>query len=95
MNPFERTFIAIKPDAIDRGLVGKIIKRFEERGYRLVGIKLIYATDEDLRVHYHDLVDMPFFPALSEYMTSGPLVGCVWEGKQFLLFLKGPQPFFS
>ncbi|GMM52577.1 nucleoside diphosphate kinase [Starmerella bacillaris] len=77
----ERSFIMVKPDAVQRGLVGKIIARFESRGYKLVAIKTMKATPEILRQHYSDLVDKPFFPAITEFMTSGPVVPMVWEGK--------------
>ncbi|KAI6229947.1 Nucleoside diphosphate kinase [Aphelenchoides fujianensis] len=71
MSTTERTFIAVKPDGVQRNLVAKIIGRFEERGYKLVAIKM---------VHYQDLKDKPFFNGLIEYMTSGPIVATVWEG---------------
>lgn len=76
----ERTFIAVKPDGVQRGLVGKIIQRFEERGYKLVALKQVHATKEHLEVHYQDLKSKPFFPKLVEYMNSGPVVAMVWEG---------------
>ncbi|XP_051523607.1 nucleoside diphosphate kinase A-like [Myxocyprinus asiaticus] len=76
----ERTFIAIKPDGVQRGLVGEIIKRFEQKGFRLVAMKLIQASEDLLRQHYSDLMDRPFFPGLVSYMSSGPVVAMVWEG---------------
>ncbi|XP_051968702.1 nucleoside diphosphate kinase A-like [Xyrauchen texanus] len=76
----ERTFIAIKPDGVQRGLVGEIIKRFELKGFKLVAMKLIQASEDLLRQHYSDLKDRPFFPGLVCYMTSGPVVAMVWEG---------------
>ncbi|KAA0725223.1 Nucleoside diphosphate kinase A [Triplophysa tibetana] len=76
----ERTFIAIKPDGVQRGLVGEIIKRFEQKGFKLVALKLIQANDDLLREHYGDLKDRPFFPGLVSYMSSGPVVAMVWEG---------------
>ncbi|XP_056628017.1 NME/NM23 nucleoside diphosphate kinase 2a [Triplophysa dalaica] len=76
----ERTFIAIKPDGVERGLVGEIIKRFEQKGFKLVALKLIQASDDLLREHYSDLKDRPFFPGLVSYMSSGPVVAMVWEG---------------
>uniref|UniRef100_A0A7N4V3D5 Nucleoside diphosphate kinase n=2 Tax=Sarcophilus harrisii TaxID=9305 RepID=A0A7N4V3D5_SARHA len=76
----ERTFIAIKPDGVQRGLVGDIIKRFEQKGFRLVGMKFLRASEEHLKQHYADLKDRPFFPGLVKYMNSGPVVAMVWEG---------------
>jgi nucleoside-diphosphate kinase len=77
----ERTYIMIKPDGVQRGLVGAIIARFEQRGYYLRALKLINPTRELLETHYADLSARPFFPALITYMLSGPVVGMVWEGK--------------
>ncbi|KAL9060969.1 MAG: hypothetical protein Q9162_000413 [Coniocarpon cinnabarinum] len=77
----ERTFIAIKPDGVQRGLVGPIISRFEQRGYKLIALKLVTASKEHLEKHYADLSDKPFFKGLVAYMGSGPICAMVWEGK--------------
>lgn len=77
----ERTYIMVKPDGVQRGLVGAIIARFEQRGYYLRALKLINPTQELLEEHYKDLKERPFFPHLIKYMLSGPVVGMVWEGK--------------
>merc|ERR1712226_529686 len=76
----ERTFIMIKPDGVQRGLVGDIIKRFEQKGFKLVAMKFMQATEDHLRKHYSDLSERPFFPGLVKYMASGPVVPMVWEG---------------
>merc|ERR1712158_147974 len=76
----ERSFIMIKPDGVQRGLVGDIIKRFEQKGFKLVAIKLMQASEDHLRKHYADLSSRPFFPGLVKYMASGPVVPMVWEG---------------
>uniref|UniRef100_A0A2K5PFS2 Nucleoside diphosphate kinase n=1 Tax=Cebus imitator TaxID=2715852 RepID=A0A2K5PFS2_CEBIM len=76
----ERSFIAIKPDGVQRGLVGEIIKRFEQKGFRLVGLKFMQASEDLLEEHYIDLKDRPFFAGLVKYMHSGPVVAMVWEG---------------
>merc|ERR1712051_166118 len=76
----ERTFIAIKPDGVQRGLVGKIIKRFEQRGFKLVAMKLCMPGKEHLEKHYADLSSKPFFAGLVEYMNSGPICAMDWEG---------------
>uniref|UniRef100_A0A8C5XKN2 Nucleoside diphosphate kinase A n=1 Tax=Microcebus murinus TaxID=30608 RepID=A0A8C5XKN2_MICMU len=70
----ERTFIAIKPDGVQRGLVGEIIKRFERKGFRLVSLKFMQASEDLLKEHYVDLKDRPFFAGLVKYMRSGPVV---------------------
>ncbi|XP_037611292.1 nucleoside diphosphate kinase B-like [Sebastes umbrosus] len=77
----ERTFIAIKPDGVQRGIIGEVIKRFEMKGFKLVGMKMLHASEDHLRKHYDDLKDRPFFPTLIKYMNSGPVVAMVWEGK--------------
>jgi nucleoside-diphosphate kinase len=79
-NKTERTFIAVKPDGVQRGLVGEIIKRFETKGYKLAGLKLIKPTVEQAREHYKDLAAKPFYEGLCQYFASGPIVAMVWEG---------------
>merc|ERR1712200_223640 len=76
----ERTFIMLKPDAVQRGLVGEIIKRFEQKGFKLVAMKMMHASEELLKEHYADLTSKAFFPGLVKYMNSGPVVPMVWEG---------------
>merc|ERR1712004_301669 len=76
----ERTFIMLKPDAVQRGLVGEIIKRFEQKGFKLVAMKMMHASEELLKEHYADLSSKAFFPGLVKYMNSGPVVPMVWEG---------------
>ncbi|KAA8643059.1 hypothetical protein EYZ11_011726 [Aspergillus tanneri] len=77
----EQTFIAIKPDGVQRGLVGPIVSRFENRGFKLVALKLCSPSKEHLEKHYADLSSKPFFPGLVSYMLSGPIVAMVWEGR--------------
>ncbi|KAF8737711.1 hypothetical protein AX14_012480 [Amanita brunnescens Koide BX004] len=76
----ERTYIMVKPDGVQRALVGKIITKFEERGYKLLALKIVNASQDLLEQHYADLKDKKFFPGLIKYMTSGPVVGMVWQG---------------
>ncbi|WP_341732475.1 nucleoside-diphosphate kinase [Microcoleus sp. EPA2] len=76
----ERTFLAIKPDGVQRGLVGEIIGRFEAKGFTLVGMKLIVATRELAEQHYGVHKERPFFEGLVNFITSGPMVAMVWEG---------------
>ncbi|KAG9123062.1 nucleoside diphosphate kinase [Ceratobasidium sp. 392] len=80
MGNTERSYIMVKPDGVQRGLVGEIIARFEKRGFKLVALKLVHATKEHLEKHYADLSDKPFFPGLIKYMASGPVVAIVIEG---------------
>lgn len=77
----EQTYIMIKPDGVQRGLVGEIIKRFEQRGYTLKGLKLMNVERSLAEKHYADLSSKPFFPGLVDYICSGPVVAMVWEGK--------------
>ena len=71
----------MKPDGIQRGLVGKIICRFEKKGHRLCAMKMTTASQDLLEMHFADLGSKPFFPKLVEFMLSGPVVAMVWEGK--------------
>ncbi|KAK4877538.1 hypothetical protein RN001_010044 [Aquatica leii] len=77
----ERSFIMIKPDGVQRGLVSKIIKRFEQKGFKLVGMKFMWASEDLLKEHYKDLAGKPFFAGLVKYMNMGPVIPMVWEGK--------------
>ncbi|KAL2207781.1 NDK-domain-containing protein [Sarocladium strictum] len=81
MSSAEQTFIAIKPDGVQRGLVGPIVSRFENRGFKLVAIKLVTPSKEHLEKHYEDLAGKPFFAGLIQYMLSGPICAMVWEGR--------------
>ncbi|KLJ12137.1 nucleoside diphosphate kinase [Blastomyces silverae] len=81
MSASEQTFIAIKPDGVQRGLVGPIISRFESRGYKIAAIKLVTPSKEHLEKHYEDLSSKPFFKGLVTYMLSGPICAMVWEGR--------------
>ncbi|NWQ85795.1 NDKM protein, partial [Burhinus bistriatus] len=73
----EKTLVLVKPDAVQRRLVGDVIKRFERRGFKLVAMKLLQADQGLLDKHYQQLRQKPFYPALLAYMTSGPLVAMV------------------
>ncbi|KAG9086557.1 nucleoside diphosphate kinase [Ceratobasidium sp. 370] len=79
-NNGERSYIMVKPDGVQRALVGEIISRFERRGFKIVALKMVHATKEHLEKHYADLKDKPFFPGLIRYMASGPVVAIVIEG---------------
>lgn len=89
----------IKPDGVHRGIVGEIIKRFEQKGFKLVAMKFMWASEEHLKKHYADLSSKPFFPGLVKYMASGPVVPMVWEGKNVVktgrIMLGETDPFKS
>ncbi|MEB3204241.1 MAG: nucleoside-diphosphate kinase [Candidatus Sericytochromatia bacterium] len=76
----ERTFIAVKPDGVQRGLVGQIIARFEQKGYQLVGLKQMQVTREMAEQHYGEHRERPFFKGLVDFITSGPIVAMAWQG---------------
>jgi nucleoside-diphosphate kinase len=76
----ERTFIALKPDAVQRGFVGDIITRFERKGFKLVGMKLMVVTREMAENHYGEHHGKPFFNGLVDFITSSPIVAMSWEG---------------
>nr|XP_025877982.1 nucleoside diphosphate kinase 2, chloroplastic isoform X2 [Oryza sativa Japonica Group] len=76
----EQSYIMIKPDGVQRGLVGEIISRFEKKGFVLKGLKLFQCPKDLAQEHYKDLKEKPFFPGLIEYITSGPVVCMAWEG---------------
>lgn len=81
----ERTFLAVKPDGVQRGLVGDILQRFERKGFKLVGLKLMSVTQEMAENHYGEHKGKPFFNGLVEYITSSPIVAMVWEGPNVVL----------
>lgn len=76
----ERTLLLAKPDAVQRGLVGEIISRFERRGLQIVGLKLLAISTQLAKEHYREHVGKPFFKPLVEYITSTPVVALVVEG---------------
>lgn len=80
MNTEERTFVAIKPDGVKRGLVGKIISKFEDKGFKIIGLKLLQVTAEQAAAHYEEHLGKPFYPRLVHYITGGPIVAMVVEG---------------
>lgn len=76
----ERTLIIVKPDAVQRGLTGEIIKRFEQRGLRIIGMKFMLVSRELAEKHYDVHRDKPFFAGLVDYITSAPVVVMALEG---------------
>ncbi len=78
----DRSVVLVKPDGVQRGLVGEVIKRFEEKGLHLIGLKMISLTDAILDEWYVHHKDKPFFGSLKAYMTSYPVVAMLWEGME-------------
>ena len=76
----ERTFGALKPDAVQRGLIGKIITRFEEKGFKIIALKMLEVSDEQAAAHYAEHVGKPFYQPLIQFITSAPIVAMVIEG---------------
>ena len=77
----ETTYIMVKPDGVQRGLVGEIIGRFERKGLQLVALKQVIPSEEIARTHYAVHAERPFFPGLMKFITSGPVVCMAWQGK--------------
>ena len=78
----ERSLVLLKPDCVQRRLMGRIIARFEEKGLNVIGMKLMGVTQDLARRHYAEHLERPFYPALEAYITSGPIVAMVVEGPE-------------
>lgn len=76
----ERTLIIIKPDAVQRGLTGDVMTRFERKGLKMVGCKMIQLNEAILDEHYAHIADKPFYPGVRDFMMSTPVIAQVWEG---------------
>lgn len=76
----EQTLVLIKPDAIQRGLIGNVLARFETKGLKVIGIKMMSLDEAILREHYAHIADKPFFPGVSSFMRSSPVVAICLEG---------------
>ncbi len=76
----EKTLVLLKPGALQRGIVGEVISRFEKKGLKLVGIKMMHMTDKLLDEHYAHLREKSFFPSLKAMMMSSPIIACCFEG---------------
>ncbi len=76
----QRTYLMVKPDGVQRGLIGEIVSRFERKGFQLVGAKLMQVTREQAEFHYEEHKEKPFFGELVDFITSGPVFGMVWQG---------------
>ncbi len=78
----EQTYVMFKPDCVERGLVGRILSRFEEKGLRLIAMKMLRVTPTLSRQHYEEHVSKPFYPALEQFITGAPVVATVMEGPE-------------
>ncbi len=76
----ERTFVAVKPDGVERGLIGEVISRFERKGFKILAMKLLQVSDKQAEAHYAEHKGKPFYPRLIKYIQSGPIVAMVIKG---------------
>lgn len=84
----EQTYIMIKPDAVQRGLIGEIVARIEKRGLKIAAMKMGFMEEDNAKEHYKEHVERPFFSALVEYVTSDPCVSMVVEGKDAIAIMR-------
>jgi nucleoside-diphosphate kinase len=80
----EKTFLMVKPDGVQRNLIGEIVNRFERKGFQLVGAKLMQISNELASEHYGEHKERPFFGELVDFITSGPVFAMVWEGENVI-----------
>ncbi len=84
----ERTFIAIKPDAVQRGLIGKIITRIEEKGYKIIALKMLEVTPEQAQAHYSEHQGKSFYDGLVKFIQSAPICAMVVEGEDAIVGMR-------
>lgn len=77
----ERTFVAIKPDGVKRGLIGRIIRKIEDKGFKIVALKMLQVSESLAAKHYEEHVGKPFYDSLIKFITSGPIVAMVLQGE--------------
>ena len=80
----ERTFLMVKPDGVQRNIIGEIVSRFEKKGFQLVGAKLMQVSTSLAEQHYGEHKEKPFFGELVDFITSGPVFAMVWEGENII-----------
>jgi len=80
----EQTFLMVKPDGVQRNLIGEIVHRFERKGFKLAGAKLMMVSEDLAENHYAEHKERPFFGELVEFITSGPVFAMVWEGENVI-----------
>lgn len=76
----DKTFLMVKPDGVQRGLIGEIVKRFEMKGFQLIAAKLLIVSKEQAEFHYGEHREKPFYGELVDFITSGPVFAMVWQG---------------
>lgn len=94
----ERTYIMTKPDAYNRGLIGRIISRIEDKGFQITAMKMMTLDNEIVEEHYAHLTDKPFFGEIVEFITSAPVVGMIVEGDDVVAGMRrlmGPTKWFE
>lgn len=84
----ERSFVLFKPDAVQRRLVGELYGRFERRGLKIVGLKMLQVSKELAQRHYEEHLEKPFYPLLEEFITAGPVVAIVIEGPEAICVVR-------
>lgn len=80
----QKSFIMVKPDGVQRGLIGEVVQRLENKGFKLVGAKLMNIPTELAETHYEEHKERPFFGELVDFITSGPVFAMVWEGENVI-----------
>jgi len=80
----ERTFVMFKPDCLERGLLGRVLSRFEEKGLRLMAMKMLRVTPTLAKQHYAEHVEKPFYPNLEQFITASPVVATVFQGPEVI-----------
>jgi nucleoside-diphosphate kinase len=80
----ETTFLMLKPDAVKRKMIGRLVQRFEDKGYELIGAKLVHLSKEQAETHYAEHAAKPFYGELVDFITSGPVFAMVWQGEQVI-----------
>jgi nucleoside-diphosphate kinase len=86
--PLERTLILLKPDAVQRRLCGEIISRIENKGFKIIGLKMLQVTSELSKRHYAEHVSKPFYPQLEAFITAGPIVALCVEGPEVIAVMR-------
>lgn len=84
----EKTLVLVKPDGVQRGLIGEVIKRLEQRGLRLIAAKFMTVSQELAETHYAIHKGKPFYPGLIQYITSAPVMAMVWEGPNAIIAVR-------
>jgi nucleoside-diphosphate kinase len=84
----EQTLILLKPDAVERHLIGEILSRFERKGLNIAAMRLLHVVPEQAKVHYAEHVAKPFYPGLEAYITSGPVIAAIIEGPEAIAVVR-------